>query len=367
MHVSAPGAGRVGPSAGAIAGTAVRAGARDGAVCPNLLQRPGSGQNAGRETLIFRASSRRRSRPGAPLQQIRTRPRPGSPQEPHPHHPVPTHPRHHAVPGRSGEFSGEKVPLRLLGTGGVRRGAKSTCRPPFRAAGPLTHRFTRVRYALLPLLRLFTLHCTRRRSAAEGEGAQQTRRGAADDPARPPADPGAAGQEPRGTTAPRDSSGNPPRSPPGNPPDSPAFQRERPTGPAPRTRETHSDTSITIFPCAAERHRAPGGRCSPVFAPDCAARGWIPGGSGGILYVCSNFVAPRPLPHRRVRGTGAPRTGPPVSPTSSMVSAPSTPPVSPTPAAPPISTASSKRARGSARGDWRPWPPAGRWRRSSSG
>ena len=142
---------------------------------------------------------------------------------------------------------------------------------------------------------------------------------------------GAAGQEPRGTTAPRDS--------PGNPPDSPAFQRERPTGPAPRTRETHSDTSITIFPCAAERHRAPGGRCSPVFAPDCAARGWIPGGSGGILYTCSTFVAPRPLPHRRVRGTGAPRTGPPVS------------------------TTSSKRARG----DWRPWPPAGRWRRSSSG
>ena len=134
--------GRAGPSAGAIAGAAVRAGARDGAVCPNLLQRPGSGRNAGRETLIFRASSRRRSRPGAPLQQIRTRPRPGSPQEPHPHHPVPTHPRHHAVPGRSGEFSGEKVPLRLLGTGGVRRGAKSTRRPSFssrRTAHPPVH------------------------------------------------------------------------------------------------------------------------------------------------------------------------------------------------------------------------------------
>ena len=41
--------------------------------CPNLLQRPGSGRNVGRETLIFRASSRGRSRPGAPLQQIRTR------------------------------------------------------------------------------------------------------------------------------------------------------------------------------------------------------------------------------------------------------------------------------------------------------
>ena len=191
------GAGRVGPSAGAIVGAAIRAGARDGAVCPNLLQRPGSGRNAGRETLIFRASSRRRSRPGAPLQQIRTRPCLGSPQEPHPHHPAPAHPRHHADPGRSGEFSGEKVPLRLLGTGGVRRGAKSTRRPPFRAAGPLTHRFTRVRYALLPLLRLFTLHRTRRRSAAEGEGAQQTRRGAADDPARPPADRGRRPGAPR--------------------------------------------------------------------------------------------------------------------------------------------------------------------------
>ena len=156
--------------------------------------------------------------------------------------------------------------MRLLGTGGVRRGAKSTRRPPFRASGPLTHRFTRVRYALLPLLRLFTLHCTRRRSAAEGEGAQQAiRRGLPRT--------GAAGQEPRGTTAPRDS--------PGNPPDSPTFQRERPTGPTPRTRETHSDTSITIFPCAAERHRAPGGRCSPVFAPDCAARGLDSGRARG--------------------------------------------------------------------------------------
>ena len=169
----------------------------------------------------------------------------------------------------------------------------------FRAAGPLTHRFTRVRYALLPLLRLFTLHCTRRRSAAEGEGAQQTRRDAADDPARPPADPGAAGQEPRGTTAPRDSSGNPP--------DSPAFQRERPTGPAPRTRETHSDTSITIFPCAAERHRAPGGRCSPVFAPDCAARGLDSGRARGYtvhMFDLRGAPAP-PAPPRRsppVRG-----------------------------------------------------------------
>ena len=117
-------------------------GARGDAGCPNLLQRPRSRRNAGRETLIFRASSRRRSRPGAPLQQIRTRPRPGSPQEPHPHHPAPAHPRHHADPGRSGEFSGEKVPLRLLGTGGVRRRAKSTRRPSFssrRTAHPPVH------------------------------------------------------------------------------------------------------------------------------------------------------------------------------------------------------------------------------------
>ena len=56
-----------------------------GAGCPNLLQRPGSRRSAGRESLIFRASSRRRFRREAPLQQIRTRPRPGSPQEPHPH------------------------------------------------------------------------------------------------------------------------------------------------------------------------------------------------------------------------------------------------------------------------------------------
>ena len=37
-------------------------GARGGAGCPNLLQRPGSRRGAGGETLIFRASSRHRSR-----------------------------------------------------------------------------------------------------------------------------------------------------------------------------------------------------------------------------------------------------------------------------------------------------------------
>ena len=39
-------------------------GARGGAGCPNLPQRPGSRRGAERETLIFRASSRRRSRRG---------------------------------------------------------------------------------------------------------------------------------------------------------------------------------------------------------------------------------------------------------------------------------------------------------------
>ncbi len=38
----------------------------------------------------------------------------------------------------------------------------------------------RVCCAPFPLLRLLTLHCTRRRGAAEGEGAQQTEKGAAD-------------------------------------------------------------------------------------------------------------------------------------------------------------------------------------------
>ena len=47
-------------------------GATGGAGCPNLLQRPESRRDAGGESLIFRASSRGRSRPGAPLWQIWT-------------------------------------------------------------------------------------------------------------------------------------------------------------------------------------------------------------------------------------------------------------------------------------------------------
>ena len=54
--------------------------------CQNLPQRPRPSRSAPEETLIFRASARRRSRRRAPLWQIRTRPRPGSPQEPHPPH-----------------------------------------------------------------------------------------------------------------------------------------------------------------------------------------------------------------------------------------------------------------------------------------
>ena len=83
--------------------------ARGGAVCPNLLQRPGSSRGAGGESLIFRASSRGRSGRGAPLQQIRTRPRPGPPQEPHPHHLAPARPRHHDDPGPRTAAPGEKV------------------------------------------------------------------------------------------------------------------------------------------------------------------------------------------------------------------------------------------------------------------
>ena len=54
--------------------------------CPNLLQRPGSSRSAGRETLIFRASSRGRFRRGAPLQQIWTDRRPDQSHAPHASH-----------------------------------------------------------------------------------------------------------------------------------------------------------------------------------------------------------------------------------------------------------------------------------------
>ena len=65
---------------------------RGGAGCQNLPQRPRSRRSAREESLIFRAFLRDRSRRGAPLWQIWTRPRPGPPQEPHQHHHAPAHP-----------------------------------------------------------------------------------------------------------------------------------------------------------------------------------------------------------------------------------------------------------------------------------
>ena len=57
-------------------------GARGGAGCPNLLQRPGLRRSAGEESLVFRAFIRGRSCRGAPLWQIRTRPAPDRPRSP---------------------------------------------------------------------------------------------------------------------------------------------------------------------------------------------------------------------------------------------------------------------------------------------
>ena len=62
------------------------------------------GEEAGRG----RRGPRRRSRRGAPLQQIWTRPRPESTQELRPHHPVPAHPHHRADPDPRTVASDEK-------------------------------------------------------------------------------------------------------------------------------------------------------------------------------------------------------------------------------------------------------------------
>ena len=134
-----------------------------GAVCPNLLQRPPSGRDAREESLIFRGSAPGRSGRRAPLQQIWTTARPGPSQEPHPHH-------------------RDRAPARTMSEGPIGEELRGTTAP---RAGGLTRR-ARVCYALCPLLRSFTLRCTRRRSAAEGEEAQQTERGAADGAERPP-------------------------------------------------------------------------------------------------------------------------------------------------------------------------------------
>ena len=102
---------------GAVAATrAAHPGGRSDAVCPNLLQRPGSSRSAGRETLIFRAFVRGLSRSGAPLQQIWTRPRPGPSQEPHPHHSAPACPRHRADPGPGTVVPGGKGSSQFRGS-----------------------------------------------------------------------------------------------------------------------------------------------------------------------------------------------------------------------------------------------------------
>ena len=85
-------------------------GARGGAGCPNLPQRPGSGRSAGGESLIFRASAHRRSRPGAPLWQIWTRPPPriipGAT-------PAPSHARSSPTPRRPRPLSRQSCEVRL--------------------------------------------------------------------------------------------------------------------------------------------------------------------------------------------------------------------------------------------------------------
>ena len=99
------------PGASAAASARLAAplpGARGGAGCPNLLQRLGSSRGPRGESLIFRASSRRRSRRGAPLRRIWTRPAPGMPQEPHLHRPAPAHPPHRADPGPRATAPDEK-------------------------------------------------------------------------------------------------------------------------------------------------------------------------------------------------------------------------------------------------------------------
>ena len=87
-----------------------------GDVCPNLPQRPRSTRSAGRESLIFRASSRRRFRRGAPLWQIWTRPRSGPSQEPHAHHSAsipPTPPRRSLPMGRRAPKTHSTAPNNL--------------------------------------------------------------------------------------------------------------------------------------------------------------------------------------------------------------------------------------------------------------
>ena len=78
--------------------------------CPNLPQRPRSSRDAREESLIFRAFLRGRSRPGAPLWQIWTRPPPriipGAP-------PAPSHARSSPTPRRPRPLSRQSCEVRL--------------------------------------------------------------------------------------------------------------------------------------------------------------------------------------------------------------------------------------------------------------
>ena len=78
--------------------------------CPNLPQRPQSSRGAQEESLIFRAFLRGRSRPGAPLWQIWTRPPPriipGAT-------PAPSHARSSPTPRRPRPLSRQSCEVRL--------------------------------------------------------------------------------------------------------------------------------------------------------------------------------------------------------------------------------------------------------------
>ena len=125
--------------------------------------------------------------------------------------------------------------------------------PGHRRTGELARR-TRVRYALFPLLRLLTLHCTRKGSVAKGGGAQQRKRGVADDPERRPrarrragaraqvrahvrerSGAGVRAQGPHHTGPSRRAVTPGPAAPPANRPHPPAPPTTRPTRAHPRT------------------------------------------------------------------------------------------------------------------------------------
>ena len=109
-----------------------------GAVCPNLLQRPGSSRGAGGGSLIFRASSRGRSGRGAPLQQIWTTARPESPQGSHPHHRAGVPPRRTrmraAGPSGAARRAGSGAPPRRSSP---RRGRRRSTSAPGAPAPPV--------------------------------------------------------------------------------------------------------------------------------------------------------------------------------------------------------------------------------------